>query len=472
VFRSAKLWLLPVALLVSLRVDANEQATGWCQQGGNTVTTAGISSSNYWQQTFPSVTVSVYNHATLTLSTIYSNNTGTSKANPFTAGSDGSWFFYAANGRYDVTCTNSSPTVSLSFPDILLFDNGGVSGITSINSQTGPSITIQGASGQPITVTTPSSNTVQINLPQANGSTNGFLASSDWTTFNSKQSALTFSSPLANSSGTVSLGTVGILLGGTGQTTASAAFAALSPLTTVGDLIVFNGTVPVRLAGGTNGYFLTRNTSSGVGISWTACSICSVTTPISVANGGTGLSSGTSGGVPCYTGATTVASSSLLVSGNPLIGGGSGVCPGTTGPFSAYNSLTLTGQGMPPILYSPALSSSQSATVGPTTMFTPASAGIFELCYYAVVTQAATSSSSLTPTFSWNDGSARSTTGLIAANVPNFQAYTGNSSGAVLNGCVTIASAASQAITFTFTYASSGATAMNYIYVVSTKEIR
>jgi hypothetical protein len=54
--------------------------------------------------------------------------------------------------------------------------------------------------------------------------------------------------------------------GGTGQTTASAGFNALSPITTTGDLILGNGTnSATRLAIGTNAYVLTSN---GTTASW------------------------------------------------------------------------------------------------------------------------------------------------------------------------------------------------------------
>lgn len=59
-----------------------------------------------------------------------------------------------------------------------------------------------------------------------------------------------------------------ISAGGTGQTTASAAFNALSPITTTGDLIVGNGAnSATRLPIGTNGYILTSN---GTTASWAA----------------------------------------------------------------------------------------------------------------------------------------------------------------------------------------------------------
>lgn len=61
-------------------------------------------------------------------------------------------------------------------------------------------------------------------------------------------------------------GVVGISNGGTGQTTASAAFNALSPVTTTGDLIIGNGTnSTTRLPIGTNAYVLTSN---GTTASW------------------------------------------------------------------------------------------------------------------------------------------------------------------------------------------------------------
>jgi hypothetical protein len=62
--------------------------------------------------------------------------------------------------------------------------------------------------------------------------------------------------------------TLAIGSGGTGQTTASAAFNALSPVTTTGDLIIGNGTnSATRLAIGANTYVLTSN---GTTASWTA----------------------------------------------------------------------------------------------------------------------------------------------------------------------------------------------------------
>lgn len=67
-------------------------------------------------------------------------------------------------------------------------------------------------------------------------------------------------------------GTIPITQGGTGQTTAVAAFDALSPATTKGDLIVSNGTDNVRQAVGTDTYVLTADSTTATGVKWAAAS--------------------------------------------------------------------------------------------------------------------------------------------------------------------------------------------------------
>jgi hypothetical protein len=57
-------------------------------------------------------------------------------------------------------------------------------------------------------------------------------------------------------------GTVAIANGGTGQTTATAAFDALAPTTTAGDTMYFNGTDVVRLPKGTAGQALVMNSGA------------------------------------------------------------------------------------------------------------------------------------------------------------------------------------------------------------------
>jgi len=83
------------------------------------------------------------------------------------------------------------------------------------------------------------------------------------------------SETLTPSTGTLNVGgaiapttALGVAYGGTGQTTASAGFNALSPVTTTGDLIIGNGTnSSTRLAIGANTYVLTSN---GTTATWSA----------------------------------------------------------------------------------------------------------------------------------------------------------------------------------------------------------
>jgi hypothetical protein len=155
------------------------------------------------------------------------------------------------------------------------------------------------------------------------------------------------------------LGTVAIANGGTGQTTASAAFNALSPITSTGDLILGNGAnSATRLAIGTNGYVLSSN---GTTASWNSLQGNSTylkaptvqkftsgsgtyTTPTNpsplyikvkmVGGGGGGAGSGTSGGGTGGTGGNTTFGSSLLTANGGSGGVGSTGIPGSGGSAS------------------------------------------------------------------------------------------------------------------------------------------
>jgi hypothetical protein len=110
-----------------------------------------------------------------------------------------------------------------------------------------------------------------------------------------------------NTTGTAAnvTGTVAILNGGTGQTTAGAAFNALSPITTTGDLILGTGVnTASRLPIGANGYLLT---SDGTTASWVQAPAGGVTT----------FSAGTTGLTPstATSGAVTLAGTLALANG-------------------------------------------------------------------------------------------------------------------------------------------------------------
>jgi hypothetical protein len=143
--------------------------------------------------------------------------------------------------------------------------------------------------------------TPAISMAAATTSVDGYLTSTDWNTFNSKGSGTVTSvggtgtvngitlTGTVTSSGSLTLGgtlsgvslttqvsgTLPIANGGTGQTTASAAFNALSPITTAGDLILGDGAnSSTRLAIGGNATVLTSN---GTTASWQAPAASGVT---------------------------------------------------------------------------------------------------------------------------------------------------------------------------------------------------
>ena len=112
--------------------------------------------------------------------------------------------------------------------------------------------------------------------------------------------SVTATAPLASSGGAtpdISLtGIVPIANGGTGETTDVAAFDALAPTTTKGDIIVFDGSDNIRLGVGTNGYVLTADTASASGVSWASVGgggSGTTTYAVTFNNGGTGDASGT-----------------------------------------------------------------------------------------------------------------------------------------------------------------------------------
>ena len=161
-----------------------------------------------------------------------------------------------------ISMAAASSTVNgyLTSTDWTTFNSKGSGTVTSV-SATSPVTSTGGA-------------TPTIAIPAATTSVSGYLTSTDWTTFNNKGSGTVTSvavtapsifsvagSPIT-SSGTIALTYSGTALpianGGTGQTTASAAFNALSPLTTSGD-ILYGATsgAGTRLGIGTTGQVLT-----------------------------------------------------------------------------------------------------------------------------------------------------------------------------------------------------------------------
>ena len=115
--------------------------------------------------------------------------------------------------------------------------------------------------------------------------------------------------------------------GGTGQTTASAAFDVLSPITATGDLIIGTGTNSAgRLGIGTNGKVLTSN---GTTASWQS---------VSVSSGVSSISTDTTLNASAPTGAVTLSLASPVAIAN----GGTGQTTASNA-FNALSPVTSTG---------------------------------------------------------------------------------------------------------------------------------
>jgi hypothetical protein len=165
-----------------------------------------------------------------------------------------------------------------------------------------------------------------------------------------------------NTTGTASnvTGIVAIANGGTGQITQTAAFDALSPNTTKGDLIVYDGTDNVRFPVGTNTYVLTADSTTATGVKWAASASSGVTSvtgtaPISSSGGTTpaisisqattstnGYLSSTDWNTFNNKGSGTVTSVSALTLGTTGTDLSSSVATGTTTPVITLNVPTAS----------------------------------------------------------------------------------------------------------------------------------
>ena len=158
-----------------------------------------------------------------------------------------------------VTITNASGSITIAASGTGVTSVTGTSPVVSSGGTT-PAISL--ASGYGDTQNPYASKTANYFLAAPNGTAGAptfrAIVAADIPTLNQ------------NTTGTASnvTGTVAIANGGTGQTTATAGFNALSPITSTGDLIIGNGVnSATRLAIGTNGYVLTSN---GTTATWSA----------------------------------------------------------------------------------------------------------------------------------------------------------------------------------------------------------
>lgn len=127
--------------------------------------------------------------------------------------------------------------------------------------------------------------------------------------------------PVLPTTGAITLGgTLSIANGGTGNTTTTTAFNALSPLTTAGDTLYFNGTNNVRLPVGSNTNVLSVVAGEPAWVTQSSLNAGTAVTAVTSTTA-TNLAGGSAGSVPYQTGSGTTSfvtvgtSSQVLVSG-------------------------------------------------------------------------------------------------------------------------------------------------------------
>ncbi len=206
--------------------------------------------------------------------TLNQNTTGQagSVANALTAGTGISYSAGTTyNGSTAITINNSAPDQT-----VVLTGGTGIStsgtypSFTITNTLPDQTVSLTGAGTTSISGTYPNFTITSndqyvgtVTSVSGTGTVNGISLSGTVTSSGS----LTLGGTLSNVSLTTQVtGTLPIANGGTGQTTASAAFNALSPVTSTGDLILGNGVnSSTRLPIGANTYVLTSN---GTTASW------------------------------------------------------------------------------------------------------------------------------------------------------------------------------------------------------------
>ena len=123
-------------------------------------------------------------------------------------------------------------------------------------------------------------------------------------------------------------GTLPIANGGTGQTSQTAAFDALSPTTTKGDLIVSNGSDNVRLPVGANNYVLVADSAEATGVKWSA--------------GGSGMSDPGANGIVVRTALNTTTARAITAGTGISVTDGNGVSGNPTITNSGVTSIAGT----------------------------------------------------------------------------------------------------------------------------------
>jgi len=144
-----------------------------------------------------------------------------------------------------------------------------------------------------------------------------------------------------------------------------------------------------------------------------------------------------------------------------------------TGKISSYNTIATAGDGVPAIRGVAPLTIS-SASIGATIIYTvPAAGGQYRVCWSQNITRAATSSSSLITTITWNNGAAKTSTYWVdpSAGTTGTTADASNTLGSERGNCFTSYMFPGN-IQYATTYSTTGATTMQYIIAASVEKLQ
>lgn len=136
--------IISLFLFVTTFGQTNVKVNGTASKGGKIVR---VSSNTEYKlmETYPVCTVTVYLSGTTTTASIFSDEIGTAKSNPFTSGTDASYSFYVAPGRYDIKFSGTGITVPFTIADVFVeTGGGGGAGVDSFNGRTGVVIPVAG----------------------------------------------------------------------------------------------------------------------------------------------------------------------------------------------------------------------------------------------------------------------------------------------------------------------------------------
>lgn len=112
-------------------------------------------------------------------------------------------------------------------------------------------------------------------------------------------------------------------------------------------VIITNVDLSADVSGNLSTSHLDSGTNAGTGTYWrgdgswqaVAADLSIATGVLGTTHGGTGLSSGTSGGLLYFSGTTTIASSALLAANQIVLGGGAGTAPATLGSLGTTSTV-------------------------------------------------------------------------------------------------------------------------------------